>query len=120
MPTEAGQGAGRAARMSPLRPARVRPPLVRVPEVYPYWGLREHERAGVQHLGEGAWIVRGVRLELGEGDVPRLVDEPAKLVIRDWKPVDPEPVHRHAMHGCLLRVMPIGSHPKRTAWDPNH
>src|SRR5678816_3037495 len=107
MTAETGQRAGWATRVSPLRPADVRPPLVGVPEVNPYRGLREHERAGVQHLGQGARIVCRVRLELGEGDVPRRVHEPAKLVVRDREPVDPESTHRHAMRGRFLHVLSL-------------
>src|SRR4029453_1046856 len=60
----------RAGRVSPVGPAHERPPVAEVAEIDRARGLHEDERPGIQHVRQGAGIVRGIRRNLGEGDMP--------------------------------------------------
>jgi hypothetical protein len=49
-----------------------------------------------------------------------LVDELAKLRIRDWMFIHPEAIDRDFMYRLLLSVKVVRAHEKTFAWDPNH
>ena len=81
---------------------------------------REHQRAGVDHVRQRAWIVLRVRRDFGEGDVAGGADERLELPVGHRRAVDPEAIDRDAMDRRLFRVVPVRPHAERAAGDHDH
>jgi hypothetical protein len=71
-------------------------------------------------VGQRARIVVRIGRDLGEGHVPRRLDEGAELTVGDRRLVDPESVDFDEMRRRLFRVVPVRSHAERAARDPSH
>src|SRR5260370_4267958 len=64
-------------------------------------------------------MIRG-GLYLREGDVTGRVYELAELAGRHRRAIDPERIDVDAVDGCFLGIVPVRSHAKRTARNPDH
>ena len=63
----------------------------------------------------------GIRLALGHGDISGRRHEAGELAVGDFRPVHPEPVHGHLVHGAgVMHRTVIGTHPEAPARDPDH
>ena len=91
---EAVEAGGRTLRVSPVGGTQERPPVRHVPEIHRTGGLREDQRARIEHLGQRARILRGIGRLLREGHVTRRLDEPRESRVGDRIAIDPEPVDR--------------------------
>jgi hypothetical protein len=120
MIVETADRAARSAGPAPIGAELEIPPLAPVAGIDRVLGRGEHQRAGLEHMRQGAGIVPRIGRNLGKRDVARGVDESAKLAIGDRRAVDPEAVHRDAMDRSLLGIMLIRSHAKRAAGNPDH
>src|ERR1700692_4202943 len=65
-------------------------------------------------------IILRVRRDFCIGYVSGCIYEMAKLAVRYRNAVNPEGCNRDAMSGRFLRVMYVGSHPKRPTVEFNH
>ena len=83
-------------------------------------GRREHQRPRPEHFRQRARVVLRVGRDLGVGDVARGGHELAEVTVGDWRRVNPEPAHGHAMNRRLLRVMTVRAHAERAAGYPDH
>jgi hypothetical protein len=70
---------------------------------------------GDEVLGRGAGEVRGVRRDLGDGEVPGGIGEGAEVSVGDLVAVEGDGVHRHLVDRCLLGVVTVRSHRERAA-----
>ncbi len=106
--------------MAPVGALHELPPLAPVAQIdRPRW-RREHQRAGIDHVRQGAGIVLWVGRHLGKGLVARGLDEGLELPVRHRCGVDPEAVHRHPMDRRFFRIMIVGAHAERAAGNPHH
>ena len=110
----------RAVGVTPVRALKEGPPLTPVAQIDWARRLREDKRPGIEHVRQRARIVLRVRRNLGKGDVAGCFDELLELAIRDRRAVHPEVVHRDAVNRCLLGIVPIRAHVKRTARHVEH
>jgi hypothetical protein len=109
-----------AARLLPVRPGDVRPPVAVVVEVDRASRRLEDQRARNEQVRVGIRIVVRDERPFGHRDVPRLAREAAELGRRDGPLVHPEAVDRDAVHRPLLRVEVLGAHRERAAGNPRH
>src|SRR3954471_24387679 len=91
--------------MPPIGTQAKFPPRPHVPQIHAKRRLSKYERSWMQHLGQRARIVRGVRRDLRERDVSRRGHEALECVVRHRMPVDPEAVNLHRMRRRLFGIV---------------
>ena len=109
-----------AIRLPPVCAELEFPPLRPVAKVDRAGGRAEHQRAGAEHVREGAGIVLRIRGNLRERHVSGRADEFAELPVRNRRLVNPECLDFHPMRRRLLRVMGIRPHAKDPGRNMRH
>ncbi len=109
-----------SARVSPVGPAHVRPPIVGIAQVDRARGGAEYHGGGFQQLGFRPGIVGGVGGALGERHVSRRRHERRERRVGDRVSVQPEPIDPDTVGGALFRVVVVGSHEEHATGDPDH
>ena len=114
------QCAVRALGMTPLSAGRPAPPVPHVTQVDRPGGLMKDQRSRDQHLGIGAGVISRIGSLLSPGDVTGGLHKAAELGDRHRMLVDPEPVHRDAMHRAFLGIKVVRAHGELARRDPDH
>src|ERR1700754_1460341 len=119
MIVEIAKVAIRTRRMPPVGTQYESPPVLELHRYRTGW-LHEDQRARMQHLGQGAWVILGARRNLGEGHVTGGTHEARKLRIGHWRAIDQERIHAHAMNGPFFRVEAFRAHAEHAAFQVEH
>src|SRR5262245_60374312 len=109
-----------AVRVAPCRAFQKTPPLTPIAKINRVVGWSENQRAREQHMRQCAWVILRVGWNFRKRHMPGRVDEFLELPVCDWLSIDPEAADGDAMNRRLFRIMLLGSHAKRAAWDSNH
>ena len=120
MPRRALERAGRTLRMPPVGAALERPPVADIRAIDGTLGLDEEQRSRVDHVRQGARILRRIGHDLRERDVARLGDEPGEALVGHRLPIHPESVDRDAVRWTFLGIVVIGSHQVGRSGHPHH
>ena len=106
--------------MTPVGALHEAPPLAPVAQINRPRRRREHQRAGIEHVRQGAGIILGVGRDLRRRDVAGRPDKFPELVVRHRRAIDPEGVDRHAVDRRFLGVMIVRTHPEGAAGNRDH
>src|SRR5262245_30632235 len=110
----------RALRMAPVGSWNVDPPVVTISQIHLLPGFVEDNRSRDKQLWFCARIILRFRRALGGRHVLGRLDELAKFFIGHRVPIHPKALNGHLMRRRFFRIVPVRTHEKSAAGDPDH